>query len=98
MEITINLDDDLLREATAIHPGKTRTAVLELGLRELIITDRRKTLAAAFGSQPDLQSVPRRRLGSDQPVTNPPPRRRRYGTPVVRPRFAPAATTASRGR
>ena len=67
MKITINLDQDLLREATAIHPGKSKTAVLELGLRELIYADRRKTLAAAFGSQPDLQSAPRRRVGSDQP-------------------------------
>ena len=31
MEITINLDDHLLREAMAIHRGKTRIAVLELG-------------------------------------------------------------------
>ena len=54
MEITINLDDDLLREATEIHPGKSETAVLELGMRELINTDQRKTRAAAFGSQPDL--------------------------------------------
>ena len=66
MEITINLNDDLLREAMAIHPGKSKTAVLELGLRELINADQRKTVAAAFGSQPDVQSVPRRRLGSDQ--------------------------------
>ncbi len=58
MEITINLDDDLLREATEIHPGKSETAVLELGMRELINTDQRKTRAAAFGSQPDLQSAP----------------------------------------
>ena len=39
MEITIKLDDDLLREAMAIHRGKTSTAVLELGLRELINAD-----------------------------------------------------------
>ncbi len=63
MEITINLDDDLLREALAIHPGKTKTAVLELGLRKLINADRRKRLAAAIGSQPELHSVRRRRAG-----------------------------------
>ena len=71
MEITINLDDDLLREATAIHPGKSKTAVLALGLRELINADQRKTLAAAFGSQSDLRSAPRQRLGSDQPAVDP---------------------------
>ena len=67
MKITINLDEDLLREATAIHPGKSKTAVLELGLRELLNADQRKILADAFGSQPDLRSSPRRRRGSDQP-------------------------------
>ena len=61
MEITINLDDDLLREAMAIHPGKSKTAVLKHGLRELIDADRREKLAGAFGSQPELQSFPRRR-------------------------------------
>ena len=66
MEITINLDDHLLREAMAIHRGKTRIAVLELGLCELINADRRKALAATIGSQPDLHSVRRRRLDSDQ--------------------------------
>ena len=69
MKVTINLDEDLLREAAAIHPGKSKTAVLELGLRELIYADQRKTLAAAFGSQPDLQSAPRRRRGSHHPGT-----------------------------
>ena len=67
VKITINLDEDLLREAAAIHPSKSINAVLELGLRELIYADQRKTLAAAFGSQPDLQPAPRRRLSSDQP-------------------------------
>ena len=66
MKTTINLDDDLVREAMAIHPGKTKTAVLELGLRELINADRRGELTAAFGSQPELQSVARRRLARDR--------------------------------
>ena len=66
MEITVNLDDDLLREAMAIHPGKSMTAVLKLGLRELISAAGRRKVAAAFGSQPNLQPIPCRRLGSDQ--------------------------------
>ena len=36
MKTTMNLDDALVREAMAIHPGKTKTAVVELGLQELI--------------------------------------------------------------
>ena len=40
MKTTINLDDALVRDAIAIHQGKTKTAVLELGQRELINADR----------------------------------------------------------
>ena len=61
MKTTINLDDDLVRKAMALHPGMTKTAVLELGLRELILADRRRRLGEAFGSQPDLLPVARRR-------------------------------------
>ena len=54
--------------------GHSLHASREVGLRELInaayqgprYPNQRKTLAAAFGSQPDLQSAPRQRLGSDQ--------------------------------
>ena len=61
MKTTINLDDALVREAMAIHRGKTKTAVVELGLQELINADRRRRLEEAFGSQPDLRPVTRRR-------------------------------------
>ena len=65
MKTTINLDDGLVREAMALHQGKTKTAVLELGLQELINADRRRRLGAAFGSQPDLVPVARRRGARD---------------------------------
>jgi hypothetical protein len=61
MKTTLNLDDDLVREAMALHQGKTKTAVMELGLLELINSDRRRRLGEAFGSQPDLLPVARRR-------------------------------------
>ena len=61
MKTTVNLDDRLVREAMALHRGKTKTAVLELGLQELINADRRRRLGEAFGSQPDLMPVARRR-------------------------------------
>ena len=65
MKTTMNLDDDLVRKAMAIHRGKTKTAVLELGLLELINADRRRRLGEAFGSQPDLLPVVRRRSRRD---------------------------------
>ena len=65
MKTTVNLDDDLVHRAMSIHEGKTKTAVLELGLRELISADQRRKLGEAFGSQPELAAVPRRRLSRD---------------------------------
>ncbi len=65
MKTTVNLDDDLVRRAMSIHRGKTKTAVLELGLRELINAHQRRKLSEAFGSQPELLEVPRRRLSHD---------------------------------
>ena len=65
MKTTINLDDELVRRAMAIHAGKTKTAVLELGLRELIDAHARRSGSQAFGSQPDLKAVPRRRPERD---------------------------------
>ena len=65
MKTTMNLDDGLVREAMAIYRGKTKTAVVELGLQELINADRRRRLGEAFGSQPDLRTVARRRSAPD---------------------------------
>ena len=65
MKTTVNLDDELVHHAMSIHQGKTKTAVLELGLRELINAHRRRKLSEAFGSQPELSEVPRRRLSRD---------------------------------
>ena len=65
LSVTINLDDGLVREAMALYRGKTKTAVVELGLQELINADRRRRLGEAFGSQPDLVPVARRRAAPD---------------------------------
>lgn len=65
MKTTMNLDDALVREAMAIHRGKTKTSVVELGLQELVNADRRRRLGKAFGSQPDLRPVARRRIAGD---------------------------------
>ena len=62
MEITVTLDGDLVGQAMAIHRRLTKTALLELGLQELISADQRRRLDDVSGSQPDLQSVTRQRL------------------------------------
>ena len=50
----------------AIHPDKSMTAVPEPDLRELINANRRRVVATAFGSLPDLQPTLANAWESDQ--------------------------------
>ena len=50
MEITVTLDGDLVGQAMAIHRRLTKTALLELGLQELVNADRHRRLGDASGS------------------------------------------------
>lgn len=59
MNTTLNLDKDLLNQALKLHPDKTKKAIVEMGLRELILASERRELARLFGSQKNLVS-PRR--------------------------------------
>jgi len=61
MKTTVNLDDELLEQAMALYGVKTKTRILELGLQELVRAHKRKQLGQAFGSQPNLAAVRRRR-------------------------------------
>ncbi len=49
---TLNLDADLVELAARHHPGLTRTAILEEGLRALIARDAALRLAALGGTAP----------------------------------------------
>lgn len=64
MRTTLNLDDDLLREAQRLSGLKGKTAVVHAGLRALIARESARRLAALGGSQKALRSVRRRRPGS----------------------------------
>lgn len=61
MKTTINIDDTLLNEAKKILGVHTKTEAVELGLREIIASHKRRELAGLFGSQKDLKVPPRRR-------------------------------------
>ncbi len=61
MRTTINLDDQLLTEAQRITGMKERTALIHEGLRALIERESARRLARLGGSDPRLQTVPRRR-------------------------------------
>jgi Bacterial antitoxin of type II TA system, VapB len=57
---TLNLDAELIEQASRRHPGLTRTAIIEEGLRALIALDASLALAAMGGTAPRA-SGPRRR-------------------------------------
>lgn len=58
---TVDLDDELLERAMKATGAKTKTALLELGLRELLAKSAREQLMASFGSEPGAKAPPRRR-------------------------------------
>jgi Arc/MetJ family transcription regulator len=61
MRTTLIIDDALIeraRELTGIHE---KTALVRAGLEALIAREAGKRLAALGGTQPDLESIPRRR-------------------------------------
>jgi Arc/MetJ family transcription regulator len=61
MRTTLNLDDELVREAQRLSGMKERTAVIHEGLRALIERESARRLAALGGSEPELRAPPRRR-------------------------------------
>lgn len=64
MRTTINIDDELLTEAQRITGMKERTALIHAGLKALIERESARRLARLGGSEPRLQSIPRRRSGA----------------------------------
>ncbi|MEX0729461.1 MAG: type II toxin-antitoxin system VapB family antitoxin [Aquisalimonadaceae bacterium] len=64
MRTTINIDDELLREAQEITGIKERTALINEGIRALIARESARRLARLGGSDPNLDDIPRRRPDS----------------------------------
>jgi hypothetical protein len=60
---TLNLDRALVEKAVERHPGMTRTAVIEEGLRALLARDAAQRLAALGGTAPRARSPKRRPRG-----------------------------------
>ena len=61
MRTTLNLDDRLVREAQRLSGLQGKTAVVHAGLKALIERESARRLAALGGSEPGLDTVPRRR-------------------------------------
>jgi len=62
MRTTLNLNDELLKEAQRLSGLEGKTAVIHAGLEALIARESARRLAALGGTQPDLKLVRRRRL------------------------------------
>ena len=62
MRTTINLDDELLKDAHFMTGIKERTTLIHEGLRALIAREAARRLAKLGGSDPDASVAPRRRV------------------------------------
>ena len=62
MRTTLNIDDEILTEASRLTGIKEKTALVRLGLEALIALESSKRLARLGGTEKELRSIPRRRL------------------------------------
>jgi len=65
MRTTLNIDDDLYAQAALLTGVKEKTALLRESLKALIERESARRLATLGGSEPNLESVPRRRSESE---------------------------------
>ena len=61
MRTTLNLDDELIRQAQEYAGIKEKTALIHAALRELISRGAARRLAALGGTMPDFEAGRRRR-------------------------------------
>jgi Arc/MetJ family transcription regulator len=61
MRTTLDLDEELVRRALDETGAKSKTEVIEMGLRALLEREARRRLKALYGVGPRLQPVRRRR-------------------------------------
>lgn len=61
MRATLNIDDELLREAERLTGLSEKTALVRAGLEALIARESARRLAKLGGTEKDLEPIPRRR-------------------------------------
>lgn len=61
MRTTLNIDDQLLVEASRITGVEEKTSLVRMGLEALIYQEAAKRLAAMEGADPNAYSAPRKR-------------------------------------
>ncbi|MHB8908850.1 MAG: type II toxin-antitoxin system VapB family antitoxin [Syntrophales bacterium] len=61
MRTTLNIEDNLIDEATNLTGIKEKTTLVKLGLEALIARESARRLAKLGGTQKQLQAIPRRK-------------------------------------
>jgi Arc/MetJ family transcription regulator len=61
MRTTLDLDADLVRKALTETGARSKTEVIEMGLRSLLEREARKRLKALYGSDSKINQTRRRR-------------------------------------
>jgi len=61
MRTTLDLDEELVRQALQATGAKSKTEVIELGLRSLLEREARRRLKALYGKVPDISPTRRRK-------------------------------------
>jgi hypothetical protein len=61
MRTTLNIDTDLIREATRLTGVSEKTSLVRMGLQALIAKTSAKRLADLGGTEKQVTSIPRRR-------------------------------------
>ena len=63
MRTTLNIEDELLKQAAQLTGVKEKTYLVKLGLLALISVESSKRLAQLGATEKKLQDIPRRRTG-----------------------------------
>ena len=61
MRTTLNINDQILKKASALTGISEKTALVHMGLETLIALESAKRLAALGGSEKKLKDIPRRK-------------------------------------
>jgi Arc/MetJ family transcription regulator len=61
MRTTLNLDERLVQQALRESGARSKTEVIEMGLKLILEREARRRLKALSGKLPGLSAVPRRR-------------------------------------
>ena len=62
MRTTLNIEDNLIADASSLTGIKEKTALVKLGLEALIARESSNRLAKLGGTEKSLKTVPRRRM------------------------------------